>query len=75
MVLSLSRQILILIPLLLILPLFWNINGILCAGPISDAIAAMITGIWLFLDIRSMKNKKDKTGEEPLPVSPVAQTE
>lgn len=57
MILSLSRQILILIPLILILPKFFKLNGILYAGPISDALAAMITATWLFIELRSMKLK------------------
>ncbi|CDZ23229.1 MATE efflux family protein [[Clostridium] cellulosi] len=60
MILSLSRQILILIPLILILPKFFKLNGILYAGPISDAISAFITGFWLFVDLRSMKLKSSE---------------
>ncbi len=42
MFLSLTRQIIFLIPLILILPLFFGIDGILYAGPIADAVAAII---------------------------------
>jgi len=50
----------ILIPLILILPKFFKLNGILYAGPISDAISAFITGFWLFVDLRSMKLKSSE---------------
>lgn len=43
MFLSLTRQILFLIPLLLILPRFFGIDGIIYSGPIADGIAAVTT--------------------------------
>ena len=41
--LSLTRQILFLLPLLIILPLFLGIDGILYAGPIADGLAGIIS--------------------------------
>jgi Na+-driven multidrug efflux pump len=41
--LSLSRQILFLIPFLILLPLFWGLNGVWFAGPASDLTASMVT--------------------------------
>ncbi len=41
--LSLTRQTLFLLPLILILPLFMGIDGVLYAGPIADITAAMVT--------------------------------
>ena len=40
--LSLTRQVIFLLPLILILPLFMGIDGILYAGPIADAMAGII---------------------------------
>ena len=40
--LSLTRQILFLLPLILILPLIWGIDGILYAGPLADATAGIV---------------------------------
>ena len=40
--LSLTRQTIFLVPLIVILPMIWGIDGILCAAPISDAIAAAV---------------------------------
>ncbi|MDE5897758.1 MAG: MATE family efflux transporter [Treponemataceae bacterium] len=40
--LALSRQSFFIIPLAVILPLFWGIDGIMFAGPISDAAAFLI---------------------------------
>lgn len=53
--LSLTRQILFLLPLLIILPLFMGIDGILYAGPIADGVAAVITVIMAALEFRQMK--------------------
>ena len=37
--LSLSRQVLLVLPLVLILPLFWGLNGVFFAPVVADAIA------------------------------------
>ncbi len=50
--LSLTRQILFLIPLLLILPLFYGENGVWFSMPISDFIAATLTIITLKIHFR-----------------------
>ncbi len=47
MLLSLSRQVLILLPLILILPRFFGLDGILMAGPIADVSSATLTTILL----------------------------
>lgn len=53
--LSLTRQILFLLPLVVILPLFMGIDGILYAGPIADVLAAVATGIMADMEFRSMR--------------------
>lgn len=63
MFLSLSRQVLIFIPALLILPRFFSLNGVLIAGPTADLISSFITGIWL---LREFKILDKKHGEENL---------
>ena len=52
--LSLSRQVLILIPCVLILPRFFHFDGILYAGPISDLLSITMTGIFLFFEVRRL---------------------
>lgn len=42
LILSFTRQIMFVIPLMLILPLFMGIDGIIFAGPISDLLACLI---------------------------------
>lgn len=53
-ILSLSRQILLFIPLLLILPLFWGLEGIWRAAPIADLGAFLITSTWLWFEIKNL---------------------
>lgn len=53
-ILSLSRQVLILIPMLLILPRIIGINGIWFSGPVSDAISFMITIIFTIREFKKI---------------------
>ena len=50
--LSLTRQILFLLPLLLIFPLFMGINGIMYAGPVADFLAAVVTVVMISRELR-----------------------
>jgi len=57
LVLNLSRQFLILIPLILILPGFFGLNGLLVSFPIADFMATIITVLWLMVELRHMGEK------------------
>lgn len=46
--LSLTRQVLFLIPLLVVLPRYWGLDGVWMAMPISDVIATVVTLALLF---------------------------
>jgi putative MATE family efflux protein len=59
--LSLSRQVIILIPLLFTLPRFLGLDGVWMSGPSSDAIASVLTAIFLFIE---MKHLNELHGEE-----------
>ena len=50
--LSLSRQVFLLIPSLLILPGFMGLNGVWLAGPVSDLGSALLTGVFLFRELQ-----------------------
>lgn len=52
MLLSLLRQVIVLIPMVLILPKFFDLNGVWFAQPTADIISSVITGIVLFKEIR-----------------------
>lgn len=47
MFLSLTRQIIFLLPLIVILPLIMGIDGIMYAGPIADGLAAVVAVIMI----------------------------
>lgn len=59
-VLSLSRQILLLIPSMIILSGVFGIVGILYAGPVSDGLAFVLAIILLTLQLRGLTNLKEK---------------
>ncbi|MGE4215418.1 MAG: MATE family efflux transporter, partial [Anaerotignaceae bacterium] len=60
MVLSLSRQIVFLIPAVLILPNFLGIEGILWAGPLADGLAFILALAVTFFEIKNLKTVKEK---------------
>ncbi|MGI6712880.1 MAG: MATE family efflux transporter [Bacillota bacterium] len=70
MILSLSRQVLILIPSLLILPRFFGLDGIIASGPVADLISTIITGTWLFMDMKNLNGKKQEHVSQNLIKSP-----
>lgn len=49
--LALTRQILFLLPLLLILPLFMGMDGIMYAGPVADLMAAVVCGFMVMKEL------------------------
>ena len=56
--LSLTRQVLMLIPLLVILPKLYGVDGVWYSMPISDVVAAMLTVIMLVIQFREWKHNK-----------------
>ncbi len=52
---STTRQVIFLIPLLLILPAYWGVNGVWISMPISDAISVLTAGILLYFQLKKMK--------------------
>ena len=59
-ILSLSRQIAILIPAMIILGKIYGINGILYAGPVADGTAFIISSILLAIEIKTLGKKSEK---------------
>lgn len=51
LILSLSRQVLLFIPLLLILPHFWQINGVWRTPPIADSLSVLLTAILIYIEM------------------------
>lgn len=51
---SLTRQIIFLLPLLIILPLFMGIEGIMFAAPVADGIAAVLSAWFIIREFKLM---------------------
>ncbi|WP_449304084.1 MATE family efflux transporter [Prevotella aurantiaca] len=56
--LSLSRQLLFLLPLLVILPNFYNVNGVWAAVPTSDFIAVVVSITIMTIYLRRLKKEQ-----------------
>jgi putative MATE family efflux protein len=52
--LGLSRQLLIFIPLLLVLPHFWGIDGVWRTPPIADLCSAAVTAVFIYIEMRKL---------------------
>ena len=59
-VLSLSRQILFLIPAIVTFGKLWGIDGILYAGPFADGLAFLIASTLLILEVKHLRNNENK---------------
>lgn len=54
-VVSLTRQVIFLLPLILIFPVFLGIDGVMYAGPIADGAAAVVAVGFAIKELRKMK--------------------
>lgn len=60
MFLSLSRQMLFLIPAMLLFSRFWGLDGVWYAAPFSDFVAAVTAWLFLWYHVKSMKGKQEE---------------
>lgn len=58
--LSLTRQIIFLLPLLVILPMLMGIDGVMYAGPIADGAAFVLAVIFIYKEMRILHEKQLK---------------
>lgn len=63
-VLSASRQGFLLLPLLLLLPLKFGLNGVLFAGPIADGMAAILSITMVSINFRGLTQLQNALQEE-----------
>ena len=59
-VVSLTRQVFFLLPLILIFPAFMGIDGVMYAGPIADGAAAVVAIGYAVRELRMMKGLEEK---------------
>ncbi|KLI59860.1 MATE family efflux transporter [Brachyspira hyodysenteriae] len=55
---SMTRQIIFLLPLIIILPRILGIDGVMYAGPVADGAALIVTVILVSREIKNLKNMK-----------------
>ena len=53
--LSLTRQVFFLIPLMLVLPRFFGLEGVLYAGPVADFAAFVVTLLFITIEMRAIR--------------------
>lgn len=58
--LSLSRQLLLLIPTMLILPLFYGLSGVWYSFPLADVIASLIAAYLLFYQLMIFRKREQR---------------
>jgi len=65
--LAMTRQVILLIPLLIVLPVYFGIDGVLYAGPIADGIAAAVAFIFIYREFKKLtemeNEEKSKRGQ------------
>lgn len=63
--LSLTRQVIFLLPLLLVLPIFFGLDGAMYAGPLADTVAAVLSGVMVVKEFRNMRKNEQRAVAEP----------
>ncbi len=53
LVLTISRQVLFLVPAAFLLPLFFGLNGVWMSVPVADFLSIAATGIWISMEIKN----------------------
>ena len=59
LLLALTRQVFFLVPLLLILPRIWGLDGLLFAAPVADFIAFVTSALTMRAELRRLSAAKD----------------
>lgn len=66
MFLTLTRQIIFLIPAVLLFPRIWGIQGLLYAAPFADVLSTLLTGTFFFMVMKDLTKLHHNTNQEPL---------
>jgi putative MATE family efflux protein len=65
---ALTKQILFLLPLILLFPRFWGIDGVMYAGPVADSAAAILAAILVTKELRNMRKLKSAGFRDGIPL-------
>lgn len=63
-IVSLTRDIVFFVPLVIILPIYMGVEGTLYAAPVADILGIIITVTLLIIFFKKLKEEKDETGEK-----------
>lgn len=68
LILTLSRQVLVLFPLIVILPRYFGLNGLWASFPIADFVSTMLTVTWVLFEVRGLGRMKEaaESLDEPI---------
>lgn len=50
------RQVILLIPLIVVFPLFWGLDGILVAGPVADVASGLIVSFFILQELKKLNH-------------------
>jgi len=64
MTLSMMRQLFLLVPALLILPVYFGLNGALYAGPVADIGSFLITGSFILREMRQLSARAEPSVQQ-----------
>ncbi|MEI5993023.1 MATE family efflux transporter [Candidatus Enterococcus mansonii] len=69
--LTMTRQIILLIPAILVFSNIWGLNGIVHAAPFADGIASLLTAVWFTYEMKrlnapDLENVLDEATESPI---------
>jgi putative MATE family efflux protein len=67
MFLTLTRQVIILLPAVLIFPQYFGLQGLLYAAPFADVISSILTGIFFILAMKHLDTYVLKERSSPIP--------
>ncbi len=73
-IVTLSRQIVFLIPFAVVLPIYMGVEGVLWSGPIADGLAFVLALLFIVFDIRGLKHSL-KQHQQQLATQQVAEEE
>jgi Na+-driven multidrug efflux pump len=58
-VLALLRQVIVLIPCLFIFGRLWGLDGLICATPVADGVAVVVTAVFIVKELKKLGKKED----------------
>ncbi|HAJ95698.1 MAG TPA: MATE family efflux transporter, partial [Actinobacteria bacterium] len=65
LIINFSRQVIFLLPAILILPIFCGLNGVFMSWPVSDFLSFIVTIIFVSIEIRIINKSINQIAEKP----------